>query len=176
MTPIVFETHSSSEDNERGVASGWNHGALSPRGRLLAEELGVRRRADGIDVVLVSDLRRAAETAAIAFEGTTVPVLRDWRLRECDYGELNGRPAGEVHARVAGVHDRYPGGESWAEAVARVGGVLDDVGRRWTGRRVLLIGHMSVYWTLEHRLHGLPLEAIGGRFDWQEGWEYELPA
>ena len=124
---------------------------------------------------LVSDLRRAVETAEIAFTGTEVPVLHDWRLRECDYGDLNGSPAATVHASVTGVDDRYPNGESWADAVARVGSVLDDIGARWRGRRVLIIGHMSAYWALEHRLHGLPLEEIGRRFDWQEGWEYELP-
>ena len=94
---IVFETHSLSEDNERGAASGWNHSRLSARGRELAAELGERRRDDGIDTVFSSDLRRAAETAEIAFAGTPIPILLDWRLRECDYGERNGAPV-ETHA------------------------------------------------------------------------------
>jgi 2,3-bisphosphoglycerate-dependent phosphoglycerate mutase len=176
LTRVVFETHSWSEDNELGRASGWNHGALSAEGRRLAEELGGRRRSDGIDVVLVSDLRRALETAEIAFAGTGVAVLHDWRLRECDYGDLNGMPVATVHAAVGDARDRYPGGESRAEAVDRVGAVLDDISVRWSGERVLIIGHMSSYWALEHRCHGLPLESIGGRFDWQHGWEYDLLA
>ncbi|NJN84723.1 MAG: hypothetical protein HC802_22155 [Caldilineaceae bacterium] len=48
---IVFETHSLSEDNENGIASGWNHSRLSARGRVLAAELGRRRCKDGIQVV-----------------------------------------------------------------------------------------------------------------------------
>lgn len=44
---IVFETHSWSEDNDNGRASGWNHSSLSPKGRALAAELGDRRRDDG---------------------------------------------------------------------------------------------------------------------------------
>jgi broad specificity phosphatase PhoE len=175
-TTVVYETHSWSNDNDVGNASGWSHGALSPRGRDLAAELGSRRRADDLDVVLVSDLRRAVETAEIAFAGSAVPVLHDWRLRECDFGELNGQPAARVHAAVTSAHDRYPGGESWADAVRRVGGVLDDIGTRWPGRRVLVIGHMSAYWALEHHVHHLPLESIGRDFQWQEGWEFELPA
>ncbi len=125
-------------------------------------------------MVLVSDLRRAAETAEVAFTGTAVPVLHDWRLRECDYGDLNGMPATSVHAAVSGPHDRYPSGESWAEAVMRVDAVLDDITERWPGSRVLIIGHMSSYWALERRCHGLPLESIGRPFDWQHGWEYDL--
>ena len=48
---IVFETHSISEDNEHGIATGWHDGQLSERGRILAGELGVRRRHDGIQAV-----------------------------------------------------------------------------------------------------------------------------
>jgi hypothetical protein len=35
---------------------------------------------------------------------------------------------------------------------------------------------MSAYWALEHHVHHLPLESIGRDFQWQEGWEFELPA
>jgi broad specificity phosphatase PhoE len=41
----------------------------------------------GIAVVFTSDLGRAVETADIAFGGTGIPVRRDARLRECDYGD-----------------------------------------------------------------------------------------
>jgi 2,3-bisphosphoglycerate-dependent phosphoglycerate mutase len=41
-------------------------------------------------------------------------VLLDWRLRECDYGQLNGMPTADLHASRCGHLDRpYPGGESW---------------------------------------------------------------
>ncbi|MGH3547501.1 MAG: hypothetical protein ACRDQU_05150 [Pseudonocardiaceae bacterium] len=40
-TMIVFETHSWSEDNDRGVGTGWLPGRLSERGRELARELGL---------------------------------------------------------------------------------------------------------------------------------------
>ena len=87
---LVFETHSLSEDNELGLASGWLPGRLSARGRELARELGVRRAGDGLAAVFTSDLRRAVETVEVAFAGSRLPVLMDWRLRECDYGSLNG--------------------------------------------------------------------------------------
>ena len=43
-TEIVFETHSVTTDNERGIATGWFDGGLSPEGQRLALELGERRR------------------------------------------------------------------------------------------------------------------------------------
>jgi broad specificity phosphatase PhoE len=173
---VVFETHSISEDNEREVASGWSHSRLSPRGRELARELGQRRGRDGIDAVFSSDLRRAAETAEIAFTESDVPILLDWRLRECDYGELNGRPLAEHPGRGARFLDEpYPGGESWRQAVTRVGGFLDDLPTRWTGKRVLVIGHVATRWGLDHYLARVALaELVYIDFNWREGWEYIL--
>ena len=57
---IVFETHSSSEDNGRGIATGWLPGRLSERGRSLARELGARRRVDGLAAAFTSDLARGS--------------------------------------------------------------------------------------------------------------------
>ncbi|HEY6015153.1 MAG TPA: histidine phosphatase family protein, partial [Gaiellaceae bacterium] len=89
---LVYETHSITVDNEQGIATGRLPGELSEEGRRLAAELGVRRRDDGVAAVYTSDLARAVETAAIAFGGSGIPVYEDARLRECDYGELNGAP------------------------------------------------------------------------------------
>jgi broad specificity phosphatase PhoE len=173
---IVFETHALSEDNDRGVATGWLPGRLAERGRQGARELGQRRREDGIDAVFTSDLGRAVETASIAFEGTAVPILCDWRLRECDYGASNGGPAAEVHGdRTRHLEEPYPGGESWRQAVHRAGRVLDDLPLRWEGARVLIIGHVATRWALDHVLGGTPIEdLVGADFAWQEGWEYRL--
>lgn len=173
-TTIVFETHALSEDNERGVASGWAHSRLSGRGRRLAEELGERRRSDGISAVFSSDLGRAVETTAIAFPPGTVPVLLDWRLRECDYGDRNGASV-DTHMRDRAhyLDEPYPEGESWRQAVARVARWLDDLTLRWSGERVLVVGHVATRWALDHHLNGVPLEAlVAADFAWQEGWEY----
>jgi 2,3-bisphosphoglycerate-dependent phosphoglycerate mutase len=172
---IVFETHSLTEDNEAGRATGWLGGRLSADGRRLAVELGTRH-GQGLAAVFSSDLARARETVAIAFPQPDFPVLFDWRLRECDYGELNGTPAGVVHAdRAAFLHTPYPGGESWEQAAARVGWFLDDLRRRWDGARVLVVGHVATRLGLEHRVKATPLaELLNGDFGWQKGWEYRL--
>jgi 2,3-bisphosphoglycerate-dependent phosphoglycerate mutase len=168
---VVYETHSLTEDNERGHATGWLPGRLSERGRALAVELGERRRADGLAAVLVSDLRRAAETAEIAFAGSSLPILHDWRLRETDFGTLNGAPTAAVQA--VAWEDRFPGGESRGEAVARVDGALDDIAARWAGHRVLVIGHLSAWWALERRGRGAALP-LAAPMAWREGWTYEI--
>jgi broad specificity phosphatase PhoE len=169
---IVFETHSTSEDNEAGIATGWLGGALSATGREQAAELGRRRRNDGIDLVVTSDLNRAVETAKLAFGGSGIPVRLDWRLRECDYGDWNGMPRERLEAeRARRVDEPFPGGESWRQAVARVDGLLDEL----PSGRFVLIGHIATRWALEHRVHGVPLEQLAAEpFVWRPGWEYEL--
>lgn len=87
---LVFETHSTTEDNEKGVATGWRPGVLSPAGREQAQQMARRREDDGIEAIFASDLARAVETVRIAFPDPEVPIFLDWRLRECDYGELTG--------------------------------------------------------------------------------------
>jgi 2,3-bisphosphoglycerate-dependent phosphoglycerate mutase len=173
-TEVVFETHSTSEDNERGIATGWHQGRLSKLGREQASHLGARRADDGIAAVFSSDPGRALETVEIAFPGSDIPLLHDWRLRECDYGELNGTDASAIHRdRQRFLHEPYPGGESWRQAVMRVGSFLDDLTLRWTNRRVLIVGRTATYLGLEHYLNGTPLQELVSReFVWQEGWEY----
>jgi 2,3-bisphosphoglycerate-dependent phosphoglycerate mutase len=174
---IVFETHSISVDNERGVASGWLPSRLSRRGRALAAQLGERRRDDGISVVFASDLTRAVETAQIAFAGSAIPIYTDPRLRECNYGMLNGMPRAELEAaRLRRLGEPFPEGESWRQAVERVKGFLDEVGAARDGERVLLIGHVATRWALDHYAKGIPLEDLAAApFAWQEGWTYLCP-
>jgi broad specificity phosphatase PhoE len=174
---IVFETHALSEDNERGVATGWLPGRLSARGRDNAARMGQRRRGDGISAVFASDLRRAAETAQIAFGGTDIPILYDWRLRECDLGQRNGTPTAEIlRDREQHVDRPYPGGESHRQALRRVAGLLTDLPTRWADRRVMIIGHLATYRALEHVVNNVSLEQlIATEFTWREhGWEYLL--
>lgn len=173
---LIFETHSTTEDNERGIASGWNDCLLSEQGRQQSAQLGERRRNDGIQAVFTSDLRRAIDTAEIAFADTQIPIFHDWRLRECDYGDCNGLPAAEVHnPRIRYLDTPYPNGESWREAAQRVGRFLEDLHLFWEDTRVLVIGHRATHFGLDHYLKGLALEELlVAKFEWQEGWEYYI--
>jgi 2,3-bisphosphoglycerate-dependent phosphoglycerate mutase len=171
---LVFETHSLTTDNERGIATGWHGGALSDRGRALALELGERRRDDGLGLVVVSDLARAVETARIAFHESDMPVLLDWRLREVDYGMLTGSHPDTLE-RERYVEAPFPGGESYHDATRRVDYFLHELAPAHPGERVLLIGHTATRWALDHLLGGRGLNAaVAAPFDWREGWEYVL--
>ena len=170
---LVFETHSTTEDNEAGIATGWLPGRLSATGREQALELGERRRHDGLAVVFIPDLRRAVETAEIAFAGS-LAVVADERLRECNYGELNGTVE-PLRDRPAHIDVPYPGGESWRQAVERVTGFLDELRREREDERVLVISNTATRLALEVVANGRELEgAMAAPFVWRPGWEYVL--
>src|SRR5262249_47938728 len=115
---IVYETHSRTEDNEQGIATGRLPGRLSAQGWQFASELGARHRDTGLAAVFPSDLHRAVETAQIAFADTAIPIHQDPRLRECNYGELNGCPVTVLAAeRARHIDDPFPGGQSYRQVI-----------------------------------------------------------
>ncbi|MEU8222225.1 histidine phosphatase family protein [Kribbella sp. NPDC048915] len=169
---LIYETHATTVDNEREIATGWLPGELSERGRAEARALGERRR--DVDMVFSSDLRRAVQTVELA--GLAVPHFQDWRLRECNYGELNGAPREALEPRVDRIGMPFPGGQSYTDVLELTRSFVADV-KHWFGdRRVLVVAHSANRWALEH-LHGsrAPLEQlVAGGVNWQPGWEYEV--
>jgi broad specificity phosphatase PhoE len=174
---LVYETHATTTDNEAGIATGWNPGALSPRGRDEAAALGLRRHDDGLAAIYVSDLARATETVRIAFPGTAIPVVIDPRLRECDYGRLSGMPRVRLEAeRIAHVGQPWPDGESYTDVVERTRALLMDIVTRHDGERLLVVAHSANRLALDVLLRGRELESLlAAPFDWQPGWEYDVP-
>jgi hypothetical protein len=98
---IVYETHATTTDNEAGIATGRLPGRLSDLGCRQARELGERRPGDGFAAVFASDLHRAVQTARTAFPDGRPPIHQDIRLRECNYGDLNGHPISLIAAQRA---------------------------------------------------------------------------
>lgn len=176
MPELIFESHSTSCDNEKGVASGILDCPLSRLGKDQAEELGKRHRESGAEVVYCSDLCRSFGTAEIAFQGRAVPIVKDRRLREWDYGEYNGQPAAIVERLKPNyIKTPFPGGESLQEAVDRIGNFFEEIAGRFSCKTHLFIGHRAGYYACEHYFNQAPLEEIVKRaWKWQPGWRYAL--
>jgi broad specificity phosphatase PhoE len=173
MIHLFFETHATSLDNAAGIASGWNDVELSPVGEQQARELGPRNQARGVSAVFCSDLRRSYRTAEIAFAGSAIRIARDARLRECDYGDWNGRPASEIEAvRQRHLTSPFPNGESYEQVVHRVGRSLEAMTQGVSGP-LLIVGHRATFFALESLIRGIPLaDVVSAPWKWQPGWEY----
>ena len=173
---VIFETHATSLDNEAGVASGWFDVSLSATGEEQARMLGARRRHDQFAAVFCSDLTRSFRTAEIAFGDRPLPIVRDGRLRECNYGGLTRGPTSEIEQRRAlHVTTPFPDGESYQQVVDRVSGWLSDVMRQFDACTILVIGHRATFYALEHLLRHVELhEAVTSKWAWQPGWTYDV--
>lgn len=173
MIEIIFESHATSLDNEAELSSGWNDVELSDLGRVQAAELGKRRAGEHFDAIFVSDLQRSYKTAEIAF-GNMYPIIKDERLRGCDYGELTKAPVADVKPQKPERIDKpFPGGESYRMTSKRMFAFLQDLIRDYNGKRVMIIGHRATQYGLEEHVIGKRLEdVVPAPWSWQPGWTY----
>lgn len=176
MITIVFETHSTTFDNENAVASGWFDDRLSPTGTEQAKELGRRYADSPFDAIFCSDLKRSYQTATIAFAFDPKLIFSDWRLRECDYGQYTQSSSQEVAGlRLQHINAPFDDGESYTQVADRIASFLVDLKKRWDGKHVLIIGHRGTQYGLELIVNNKPLEqSVVEQFTWQPGWQYEL--
>jgi len=114
---IYLVRHGESTANQRGVHNREDE-PLTQRGIAESEAVAARLDAVKFDIVFVSPLLRARQTAAaITMRHHDVRVFTDNRIRERDSGVFAGAPHGTISAaaREAGViyeDSRAPGGES----------------------------------------------------------------
>lgn len=176
---LIFEAHGTTFDNEAHLSSGWNDVALSPLGERQSREMGERYKDDHFDAIFTSDLQRAyrsADPPAGGGFGDQWPIIRDKRLRECDYGDLTQKPSAIVDAEKPGrIHVPFPNGESYDQTFERMKSFLDDLSRDYAGKRVMVIGHRATQYAIENIIEGTPYEKlVASHFKWQPGWVYEI--
>jgi broad specificity phosphatase PhoE len=177
MITIIFEAHGTTFDNEAHLSSGHNDIALSPLGEQQSREMGERYKDDHFDAIFVSDLQRAVRSAEIGF-GDKWPIVKDSRLRECDYGDLTQHPSEEVEVeKPKRIHEPFPNGESYEQTTDRIRSFLADLAKNYDGKRVMIIGHRATQYGLDNLINGIPLEQlVSAKFKWQPGWEYKFNA
>ena len=175
MINIIFETHSTSFDNEEGLSSGYNDVELSPLGIKQAKQLGERYKGEEIDAIFCSDLQRSYKTAEIAF-GNKYQIIKDIKLRECDYGDLTKHPSEEVEKeKPQRISTPFPNGESYEQTSKRMKKFLDELKKKYEGKKILIIGHRATQYGLEHFIKGADLKTlVKTAFKWQPGWTYKL--
>lgn len=176
MAEIIFELASSTTDDEAGLASGWNDPRLSPLGLEQSRDLAARYSANPPDVVFCSDLKRAVQSANLAFGFSPSLIYCDWRLRDLNWGETNGTVLSEALTRAAAAPETaFEGGESPEQMIRRVGGALADIKAGFSSSRVIVIGHPTTKRALDYWLSGLPAAtALAQPLEWQPGWTYQI--
>lgn len=121
---------------------------LTMTGREQAAELAAKLADKKIKTLISSDLLRARQTAEIVAEKLGLKVEFDPRLREVDYGELNGMYTLEREEKFPDFREcyrdydrRFPGGESFCEVGERMKNAIIDAARKYHHRNLALSTH-----------------------------------
>ena len=180
MVKITYFVHGTTVDNQKEISSGWSDAPLSDLGVKQSVELKEQTKDMKFDVVFCSDLQRAATSAKLAWEGT-YQIIPDPRLRECNYGKLNGALSSIVEPMQEEecIYKPFPEGESYEDVKNRISDFLEFLKKNYDGKHVALVGHKAPQLSLDVLLKGKNWEkALAEDWrktkSWQPGWEYRL--
>ena len=104
MIRLVLLRHGESTWNRENRFTGWTDVDLSERGRAEAAEAGRLLKEGGyvFDLAYTSLLKRAIRTLWMSLDALDlmwIPVVKDWRLNERHYGDLQGLNKAETAAK-----------------------------------------------------------------------------
>lgn len=104
MHKLVLIRHGESEWNKENRFTGWKDVDLSEKGRAEAKAAGKLLRAEGFefDLAYTSVLKRAIRTLNSILDEMDImwlPVIKNWRLNERHYGNLQGLNKAETAAQ-----------------------------------------------------------------------------
>ena len=171
---ITYFVHGTTTDNEQHIATGWNPGELSELGIKQAKELGKLIADKKFDIVFCSDLKRAVDSANLGFNGK---IIQDKRLRECNYGDWNGKK--KDWNIIDYVDKSYPNGESYKQVEKRIRTFLDFLKENYNEKHVAIVAHEAPQLAFDVILKEKTWEqAINENWRknkaWQPGWVYLL--
>lgn len=177
---ITYFVHGTTTDNEQHISSGWKDVELSELGRKQSIELKEQTKGKKFDVVFCSDLKRAHDSAKLAWEGV-YEIIPDARLRECNYGKLNGASSDIVEPTQEdeAITKPFPEGESYEDVKDRIADFLTFLKQNYDGKRVAIVAHKAPQLSLDVLLKGKTWkQALADDWrktkEWRPGWEYEI--
>ncbi|MGH2519787.1 MAG: histidine phosphatase family protein [Chloroflexota bacterium] len=168
-TRLLLCRHGQTAMNAQSRYQGQIDAPLDATGRTQAAALAVRLAGERIDAAVSSDLRRAAQTAAIALGERKLPVAWDARLREAAFGRWEGLNFAEIEQRYpddAAARRADPvrfaipgGGESLLDVAVRAAAFLREALPQHAGQSLLLVAHGGTLNSLLTVLLRLPLSS-----------------
>ena len=173
-TKVIYFVHGTTNDNINGKCSGWKQAELSDLGKERAIKLGQIKKNTHLDIIFTSDLVRAIDSANLAFP--SVKHIQDIRLRECNYGDLDGKDKSLVIYEEH-IDNPFPNGESLKDVEKRVKDFIQFLKKDYQGRTIGIVAHRAPQLAFEVLTKNISWEEAN-KTDWrktkawQPGWEY----
>jgi alpha-ribazole phosphatase len=149
MLHLLLVRHGQTEWNAQHRYQGHSDLPLNQLGQEQARQLAARLQTQKIDLVFSSDLQRALQTAQILAESHGVKVQPDPRLREMNFGLLEGHTFDDGLERwpemirnwVQDNNQPPEGGERLDEFSERVSQFFTGLRQSCDGKTVLVVAH-----------------------------------
>lgn len=138
------------------------------------DRIGEIQKDADFDVIFTSDLIRAINSAKLAFPN--VKHIQDKRLRECNYGDLDGQDKSLVIYEEH-IEKPFPNGESLKDVERRIDDFIKFLKDNYHGKKVGIVAHRAPQLAFEVLTKNISWEEAN-RNDWrkakawQPGWEY----
>ncbi len=175
--------HGEALSNSRGVMSSWPEkfkNPLTEKGSAMIKKSAEQLKnlplqaGKGIDLIFSSDLLRTKQTAEIVAKilnsrkfdksSTTfkkIKVVLDKRLREINFGVLNGRPITDLNIDFSDetkrIETSMKDGETYSQVSERMWNFLQDLEEKYQGKNILIISHECPLWILESKVQGMTI-------------------
>lgn len=175
-TTLKYFVHGTTYDNASKKCSGWKQVQLTDLGKEQAANLGKINSDIKFDVIFTSDLIRAIDSANIAFPN--VEKIQDERLRECNYGDLDGMDKNLIIYEDH-IDEPFPNGESLKDVEQRIRSFIDDIKKEYQGKTIGIVAHRAPQLAFEVITKNISWEEANKNDwrktgDWQPGWEYTI--
>jgi broad specificity phosphatase PhoE len=174
---ITYFVHGTTTDNADKLSTGWIPGELTEKGIQQSIDLKDQVNIEDFDLIISSDLKRAIDSANYTFNGLK-EILHDSRIRECNYGDLNGKST-ELVKYEEHIETPFPNGESMKEVENRVRDFCNYLIHNYDGKHIALVSHKAPQMAFQVITQGISWEeAIDTDWrktkSWQPGWEYAI--
>jgi probable phosphoglycerate mutase len=164
---LLIIRHGETVWNAEHRFQGHGDSPLTETGRNQVAALGRRMKDMDFDTLISSDLGRTRQTASIIADYTGHAIGYDRRLRERNYGVLEGLKVPEIKKKHAAVYDQFnaddpeyiiPGGESHRQHYQRNVAFFDEFLTGQFGATVAVVAHGGVLDSIFRYVAGLPLD------------------
>jgi alpha-ribazole phosphatase/probable phosphoglycerate mutase len=174
---ITYFVHGTTIDNLENRSTGWLNGELTPKGINQSILLKDQINMNDFDIVFCSDLKRAIDSAELTFKGIK-NIIQDKRLRECNYGDLNGKNEGLVNYEEH-IDIPFPNGECLLDVQKRMNNFITFLLKNYDGKHIAIVAHKAPQLALEVITNDKTWEqAIIDDWRktkaWQPGWDYTI--
>ena len=175
-TKLIYFVHGTTYDNANKLCSGWKQVKLTELGKEQAKNLGKVNSHIKFDVIFTSDLTRAIDSADLAFPNAT--KIKDKRLRECNYGDLDGEDK-QLVIYEEHIYTPFPNGESLKDVEERIDNFIKDIKEKYKGKTIGIVAHRAPQLAFEVITKNISWEEANKNDwrktgSWQPGWQYNI--